>query len=113
MERTKQLLPPADSFVMIPDSVALAYPGCFAVVVDGDCLAPDVRDGDLLVIDPHARPGRGDIVLCSRGLAMDAPHLARFVRADALPIVENGHCSVPFALNGGAVIGVCVHVMRR
>jgi hypothetical protein len=37
-------------------------PNCYAVKTIGDCMAPDVNDGDLVLCDPDQLPMAGDYV---------------------------------------------------
>ncbi len=36
---------------------------CYATVVDGDCMEPEIKSGDLVVVDPTIEPKAGDIVV--------------------------------------------------
>jgi SOS-response transcriptional repressor LexA len=57
-------------------------PNCFAVVVEGDSMEPEVLAGDIVVFAPNSEPRNGDLVICrlkeGRGLL-----LRRFHRSGA------------------------------
>lgn len=36
---------------------------CYAMVVDGDCMEPEIKSGDLVVVDPTIEPKTGGIVV--------------------------------------------------
>lgn len=51
--------------VGIPRTVAdvSGRPGVFGLSVQGDCMNPEIHDGDLIVVDPNEKPEPGDNVV--------------------------------------------------
>ncbi len=37
-------------------------PNAYALRTEGDCLAPDINDGDVVICDPDAQPSLGDFI---------------------------------------------------
>lgn len=50
--------------VQIPSKYAdlLTKPDVYAVCCRGDCMEPEVAEGDVLLVDPHSTPRSGDLV---------------------------------------------------
>ena len=38
----------------------------FAIIVAGDCLTPEVQEGDFLIVNPDISPRDGDLVMATR-----------------------------------------------
>ncbi len=49
--------------ILCPRKIVEAWPDAYAVTVDGDCLAPEIGDGDCVVASPSAPLRSGDYAL--------------------------------------------------
>lgn len=69
-------------FVSMPSWVP-AGPNCYAIQLTGDCLEPELSDGDLVFCDPDVEPVPGDFVAIWWKEQTEIPHIKRL--AFALP----------------------------
>jgi lambda repressor-like predicted transcriptional regulator len=81
-----------------------------AMLVTGECMAPAVEPGDLVLIDRNERlPIPGDLVV----LATDhGPVLKRYDIEGGMPILRDGH-GQGYRPNGARLVGVVFEVRRR
>jgi SOS-response transcriptional repressor LexA/transcriptional regulator with XRE-family HTH domain len=49
-------------FIDCPDIVRI-YPGCFALQIDGDSMAPRICDGDIVLVSPSVSAGQGQVAV--------------------------------------------------
>lgn len=61
-------------------------PNAYALIVEGDCMAPDFNHGDTVICDPDNRPALGDIVAVWWKGGTAPPNIKRL--ALALPPAE-------------------------
>lgn len=94
----------------------------FALVVSGNSMAPDYKDGDIVVVDPSVKPWPGDIVVAvlstdneatikkyrSRGNDETGHHVFELV-----PINEDYHTITVSSKNPGHIIGTVVEHRRN
>lgn len=98
----------------------------FALVVSGNSMAPDFKDGDVVVVDPDIKPQPGDIVVAvlegdqeatikkyrSRGNDHAGHHVFELV-----PLNEDYHTITVSSDNPGHIVGAVVehrrNLMRR
>jgi SOS-response transcriptional repressor LexA len=94
----------------------------FALIVSGNSMAPEYRDGDLVVVDPSVKPWPGDIVVAvieaeqrstikkyrSRGNDESGHHVFELV-----PINEDYHTITVSSQNPGHIVGTVVEHRRN
>ncbi|MDH5696847.1 MAG: S24 family peptidase, partial [Dehalococcoidia bacterium] len=59
-----------------------------AYIARGDCLEPEISDGNIIIIDRDGQIEHGDIVAC---LVKDELHLARLKKIAGEIYLENNH----------------------
>jgi phage repressor protein C with HTH and peptisase S24 domain len=65
--------------VEVPEFVQLQYPNCFALAVRGDFMAPNILEGDSVIVDPDMKPrGNGQELAVLRILG--EMYICKFIR---------------------------------
>lgn len=94
----------------------------FALKVSGNSMAPEFKDGDVVIIDPSVKPDPGDIVVAalgeggeatikkyrSRGNDSEGHHVFELV-----PINDDYHTVVVNSENPGHIVGTVVEHRRK
>lgn len=77
-----------------------------AIVCNGNCLQPDICDGDYLTLDTKLKPEIGDFI-CYKGIGYRLQ-----LNEDAHPILKNGYNTISPPVNDN-YDGVVVQINRK
>ena len=94
-----------------PEELLKCRPRAYAAFVEGNCLCPVFKDGDLVLVDPDEKPAPNDFVVLGRHGWQS--HAARLVElGGAGPLLKDGHHSAPYRALGETILGVIVCAIR-
>ena len=98
-------------YAYLPERRRYARGRIRGITVRGDCMAPAIRDGDMVFIDTQAEWEDGDVVLA---VVEDALHLKRLRSSDAgwLLAPDNGEPPIPVT-DGVFILGTFMGLWRR
>ena len=91
--------------VYVDPALTEGRPNAYAAFISGDCLEPEIADGDLILVDPDKAPARGDFVLLGK-LGWQS-HAAEFIEGGTSPLVRDNHNGT-YRAPGETVLGVIV-----
>lgn len=86
---------------------------CFAFVYSGDFMSPTIRDLDLVIINPQAKPASGDIVLIKGKWGDSFLRRYRPIGDETFFSADNSSYSTFKAEKGTKIIGVVASVWRK
>jgi phage repressor protein C with HTH and peptisase S24 domain len=98
-------------YAYLPERRRYARGRIRGITVRGDCMAPAIRDGDMVFIDTQAEWEDGDVVLA---VVDDALHLKRLRSSDVgwLLAPDNGEPPIPVT-DGVFILGTFMGLWRR
>lgn len=86
---------------------------CFAFIYSGDFMSPTIRDMDLVIICPEAKPAAGDIVLIKGKWGDSFLRRYRSIGEETFFSADNSAYSAFKAEKGSKIIGVVASVWRK
>lgn len=85
----------------------------FAFVYSGDFMSPTIRDLDLVIINPEAKPASGDIVLLKGKWGDSFLRRYRLVGEETFFSADNSSYSTFKAEKGSKIMGIVASVWRK